>query len=96
MTDPTSSTTEDHSLSRRTRTPRRRTRTRIALVAVPSIDGAFSGLIGDPTASGDGASTITFQVGPPGTHQYICPMPGHAQMGMHGAFIVRLASRDSR
>jgi len=25
----------------------------------------------------------------PGTYQYICPMPGHAQMGMHGAFIVR-------
>jgi rusticyanin len=56
---------------------------------VPAISGAFSGLIGDPTASGQGASTITFQAGHPGTYQYICPMPGHAQMGMHGAFIVR-------
>jgi rusticyanin len=56
---------------------------------VPSIIGAFAGLIGDPTASGDGASTITFQPGLAGTYQYICPMPGHAQMGMHGAFIVR-------
>jgi hypothetical protein len=56
---------------------------------VPSISGAFSGLIGDPTASGDGASAITFQAGPAGIHQYICPVPGHAQMGMHGAFIVR-------
>jgi rusticyanin len=56
---------------------------------VPAISGAFSGLIGDPTASGQGASTITFQAGHPGAYQYVCPMPGHAQMGMHGAFIVR-------
>jgi rusticyanin len=56
---------------------------------VPSISGAFSGVIGDPTASGQGARTFTFQAGAAGTYQYICPMPGHAQMGMHGAFIVR-------
>lgn len=56
---------------------------------MPAISGAFSGLIGDPTASGQGASTVTFQAGPARTYQYICPMPGHAQMGMHGAFIVR-------
>ena len=55
----------------------------------PDISGAFSGLIGDPTAAGQGASTFTFQAGPAGTYQYICPMPGHAQMGMHGPFIVR-------
>jgi rusticyanin len=55
----------------------------------PSISGAFSGLIGDPTANGQGAGTFTFQAGPAGTYQYICPMPGHAQMGMHGPFIVR-------
>lgn len=55
----------------------------------PAIDGAFSGLIGDPTASGQGARTFTFRAGPAGTYQYICPMPGHAQMGMHGAFVVR-------
>ena len=55
----------------------------------PAISGAFSGLIGDPAANGQGASNLTFQAGPAGTYQYICPMPGHAQMGMHGAFIVR-------
>lgn len=54
----------------------------------PGISGAFSGLIGDPTASGQGASTFSFQAGPAGRYEYICPMPGHAQMGMHGAFIV--------
>mgnify|MGYP001305637230 CR=1 FL=1 len=56
---------------------------------VPSVNGAFAGLIGDPTASGDGVRTITFKAGQARTYQYICPMPGHAQMGMHGAFIVR-------
>ena len=55
----------------------------------PAIPGAFSGLIGDPTSQGQGASTFTFQSGSAGTYQYICPMPGHAQMGMHGAFIIR-------
>jgi rusticyanin len=55
----------------------------------PAISGAFSGLIGDPTARGQGATTFTFQASPAGSYQYICPMPGHAQMGMHGAFIVR-------
>ena len=55
----------------------------------PAISGAFSGVIGDPTAGGQGARTFTFQAGAAGTYQYVCPMPGHAQMGMHGAFIVR-------
>jgi rusticyanin len=55
----------------------------------PAIPGAFSGLIGDPTSRGQGATAFSFQSGSAGTYQYICPMPGHAQMGMHGAFIVR-------
>jgi plastocyanin len=56
---------------------------------VPAITGAYAGVLGDPTAGGDGAETITFQAGPAGTYQYVCPMPGHAQMGMHGRLIVR-------
>lgn len=55
----------------------------------PAITGAFTGVIGDPTAAGDGANTITFTAGGTGSYQYICPMPGHAQMGMHGSFTVR-------
>jgi rusticyanin len=57
--------------------------------ATPAIPGAFTGVIGDPTATGDGANTVTFTAGGTGTYQYICPMPGHAQMGMHGSLIVR-------
>jgi rusticyanin len=57
--------------------------------ATPAITGAYAGVIGDPTAAGDGASSISFTASGAGSYQYICPMPGHAQMGMAGAFIVR-------
>jgi len=57
--------------------------------AAPAIAGAYAGAIGDPTAAGDGANTITFTASGAGSYQYICPMPGHAQMGMHGSFTVR-------
>jgi rusticyanin len=56
--------------------------------ARPAIAGAYAGVIGDPTAAGDGSNTISFTAGDTGSYDYICPMPGHAQMGMHGSFIV--------
>ena len=57
--------------------------------AVPAIADASGGVIGNPVSAGDGANTIRFTATSAGDYQYICPMPGHAQMGMHGAFIVR-------
>jgi rusticyanin len=57
--------------------------------STPALAGAFAGVIGDPTAAGDGANTITFTASGPGSYRYVCPMPGHAQMGMYGSFIVR-------
>jgi len=57
--------------------------------ATPAIAGAYAGVIGDPTAAGDGANTVTFTASAAGGYHYICPMPGHAQMGMAGSFIVR-------
>lgn len=57
--------------------------------ATPAIAGAYGGVIGDPTAAGDGANTVTFTASAAGSYEYICPMPGHAQMGMAGSFIVR-------
>jgi len=51
--------------------------------------GASAGVIGNPVSAGDGANTIRFTATSTGDYQYICPMPGHAQMGMHGAFNVR-------
>jgi rusticyanin len=57
--------------------------------ATPAIAGAYAGVIGDPTSAGDGANTSSFTASDPGSYEYICPMPGHAQMGMHGSFTVR-------
>jgi plastocyanin len=60
-----------------------------AVAQFVSYPGHAYGVIGDPTAAGDGANTVSFTVSGPGGYEYICPMPGHAQMGMHGSFTVR-------
>ena len=57
--------------------------------AAPAIAGAAAGAIGDPVSGNDGANTVSFTATAAGSYQYICPMPGHAQMGMHGPFIIR-------
>jgi rusticyanin len=55
----------------------------------PALSGALARPLGDPTGAGDGTEDITFRASRAGTYHYACPMPGHAQMGMHGTFIVR-------
>lgn len=55
----------------------------------PAIPGAAAAVIGDPTPAGHGARIISFTATTAGNYQYICPMPGHAQMGMHGTFVIR-------
>jgi len=50
--------------------------------------GAFA-LLGDPTSAGQPVTTITFRATRTGTYRYECPVPGHAAMGMQGAFVVR-------
>jgi rusticyanin len=57
--------------------------------APPAFPGSVAGPIGDPTSVGHGARDIAFTATAPGSYQYLCPMPGHAQMGMHGAFVVQ-------
>lgn len=57
-------------------------------IGQPALPGAFARGLGDPTSAGDGAETITFTAGRGGRYQYVCPMPGHAQMGMHGSLTV--------
>jgi uncharacterized cupredoxin-like copper-binding protein len=37
-------------------------------------------------------ATLTFTTTMPGTCQYLCPVPGHAQEGMTGTFTVGNAS----
>jgi rusticyanin len=57
--------------------------------AAPAFPGSVAGPIGDPTPAGQGARDIEFAASTSGSYQYLCPMPGHAEMGMHGAFIVQ-------
>lgn len=57
-----------------------------APVAFP---GAYAAVIGNPTAGGQGARMTYFTADAKGSYAYYCPMPGHAEMGMNGAFIVQ-------
>jgi rusticyanin len=55
----------------------------------PAFPGSAAGPIGDPTAAGHGARDFAFTATTSGAYQYLCPMPGHTEMGMHGAFMVQ-------
>ncbi len=45
------------------------------------------GSMNSPLRSGESGS-VTFTAGAPGKYHYICTIPGHAQQGMSGSFIV--------
>jgi rusticyanin len=50
--------------------------------------GAFIIPVEPPSGNTWHGRTITFTAPSPGTYYYICPVPGHAQQGMWGRFIV--------
>ncbi len=54
----------------------------------PAFTGSALWFLGNPTPAGMHAGTLTFTAAAPGTYQYLCPVPGHAQEGMAGAFTV--------
>lgn len=56
--------------------------------AAPAFPGAALWFLGNPTSVGMHAGTVTFTAGTAGTYRYLCPVPGHAQKGMVGAFQV--------
>ena len=61
----------------------------MAMMGAPAaFPGSFAMPLGEPVSAGMAAETITFTAGAPGQYTYLCPVPGHAQKGMHGAFIV--------
>ncbi len=57
--------------------------------AAPAFSGSALWFLGEPTAAGMHAGTLTFAATTPGRYQYLCPVPGHARDGMAGAFTVR-------
>ena len=59
------------------------------MTARPAFTGSALWFLGNPTSAGMHAGTLTFTAATPGTYRYLCPVPGHAQQGMAGAFTVR-------
>jgi len=58
------------------------------MTAQPAFTGSALWFLGNPSAAGMHAGTLTFTATTPGTYRYLCPVPGHAQEGMAGAFII--------
>jgi rusticyanin len=54
----------------------------------PAFTGSALWFLGNPTAAGMHAGTLTFTAATPGTYHYLCPVPGHAQKGMTGLFTI--------
>ena len=59
------------------------------MTAQPAFPGSALWFLGNPSAAGMHAGTLTFAAATPGTYRYLCPVPGHAQKGMAGSFTVR-------
>jgi rusticyanin len=59
------------------------------MTARPAFPGSALWFLGNPTTAGMHEGTFAFTAATPGTYHYLCPVPGHAQKGMTGAFTVR-------
>jgi rusticyanin len=58
------------------------------MTAAPAFGGSALWFLGNPTAAGMHAGTLSFTASTAGTYHYLCPVPGHAQKGMTGTLIV--------
>jgi hypothetical protein len=58
------------------------------MTARPAFPGSALWFLGSPTAAGMHAGTLSFTAAGAGTYRYLCPVPGRAQDGMAGAFVV--------
>jgi len=54
----------------------------------PAFSGSAVWFLGNPTSAGMHSSTLSFTATTAGTYQYLCAVPGHAQKGMVGTFVV--------
>ena len=61
------------------------------MTSSPAFPGSAVWFLGNPTSAGLHAATLSFTASTPGTYRYLCPVPGHAQDGMTGTFIVSSA-----
>jgi rusticyanin len=58
------------------------------VTARPAFPGSAVWFLGNPTTTGMHAATLSFTATKAGSYRYLCPVPGHAQEGMTGAFTV--------
>ena len=58
------------------------------MTAHPAFAGAALWFPGNPTTARLHAGSLRFTAATPGTYRYLCPVPGHAQKGMSGSFVV--------
>lgn len=58
------------------------------VTARPAFPGSAIWFLGNPTPAGMHAATLSFTATTAGSYRYLCPIPGHAQKGMTGAFTV--------
>jgi rusticyanin len=58
------------------------------MTAPEAFSGAAVWFLGNPTSAGMHEGSLTFTASTPGIYQYLCPVPGHAQKGMVGSFLV--------
>jgi rusticyanin len=58
------------------------------VTARPAFPGSAVWFLGNPTPAGMHAATLSFTATKAGSYRYLCPVPGHAQEGMTGAFTV--------
>jgi uncharacterized cupredoxin-like copper-binding protein len=58
------------------------------MTAGPAFPGSAVWFLGSSTSAGLHAGTLTFTAGRAGTYRYLCPVPGQAQAGMAGTFLV--------
>jgi len=58
------------------------------MTAPPAFTESALWFLGIPTSAGMHVGTLHFTAGAAGTYQYLCAVPGHAQKGMVGTFVV--------
>jgi rusticyanin len=58
------------------------------MTTTPAFAGSALWFLGNPTGLGMHSGTFTFKASRVGAYEYLCPVPGHAQRGMVGTFLV--------
>lgn len=58
------------------------------MTAVPAFSGSALWFLGEATSAGMHTGTLSFTANRAGSYEYLCPVPGHAEEGMAGGFVV--------